>query len=257
MAFEGLRSRWYARQLGSDADRATFRTLHTASLASPALREGLTPTSVERSLTPPARPARHAGGRDRRHHRPAGVGRALGTHHADQAARLDRAGRRGRQHRGRRTGATCACDDRRLPGPARHRQPARGRGHASSAPSWSVAPHATGRPGPRGRRGGAAGSRGQLELAELDESRTALMGAEVRALRAQISPHFIYNSLGAIASLRAHRPRPGARAAARVRRLHPLLLPPATASSRRWPRSSARSSATCCSSRRGSATGSR
>jgi two-component system LytT family sensor kinase len=41
---------------------------------------------------------------------------------------------------------------------------------------------------------------GQLELAELDASRTLLMEAEVRALRAQISPHFIYNSLNAIAS---------------------------------------------------------
>jgi two-component system, LytTR family, sensor kinase len=41
---------------------------------------------------------------------------------------------------------------------------------------------------------------GQLELAELDRSRTQLMEAEVRALRAQISPHFIYNSLTAIAS---------------------------------------------------------
>jgi two-component system, LytTR family, sensor kinase len=41
---------------------------------------------------------------------------------------------------------------------------------------------------------------GQLELAELDRSRTRLIEAEVRALRAQISPHFIYNSLTAIAS---------------------------------------------------------
>jgi two-component system LytT family sensor kinase len=40
----------------------------------------------------------------------------------------------------------------------------------------------------------------QLELAELDRSRTLLMEAEVRALRAQISPHFIYNSLTTIAS---------------------------------------------------------
>ncbi|MFF3669234.1 sensor histidine kinase [Microtetraspora malaysiensis] len=40
----------------------------------------------------------------------------------------------------------------------------------------------------------------QLELAELDRSRTMLMEAEVRALRAQISPHFIYNSLTTIAS---------------------------------------------------------
>ncbi|MFJ6996130.1 sensor histidine kinase, partial [Streptomyces sp. NPDC003090] len=40
----------------------------------------------------------------------------------------------------------------------------------------------------------------QLELAELDLSRTRLIEAEIRALRAQISPHFVYNSLAAIAS---------------------------------------------------------
>ncbi|MEO3784935.1 histidine kinase [Actinocorallia sp. B10E7] len=40
----------------------------------------------------------------------------------------------------------------------------------------------------------------QLELAELDRSRTLLVEAEVRALRAQISPHFVYNSLTTIAS---------------------------------------------------------
>lgn len=40
----------------------------------------------------------------------------------------------------------------------------------------------------------------QLEIAELSSSRTLLAEAEVKALRAQISPHFIYNSLNAIAS---------------------------------------------------------
>jgi two-component system, LytTR family, sensor kinase len=40
----------------------------------------------------------------------------------------------------------------------------------------------------------------QLALAELDASRDRLARAEVRALRAQISPHFIYNALTAIAS---------------------------------------------------------
>lgn len=41
---------------------------------------------------------------------------------------------------------------------------------------------------------------GQLELAELDESRARLAEAQVQALRAQISPHFIFNALTAIAS---------------------------------------------------------
>jgi two-component system LytT family sensor kinase len=41
----------------------------------------------------------------------------------------------------------------------------------------------------------------QLELAKLDGSRQELAKAEVRALRAQISPHFIYNALNTISSL--------------------------------------------------------
>ncbi|BBX15302.1 sensor histidine kinase [Mycolicibacterium duvalii] len=41
---------------------------------------------------------------------------------------------------------------------------------------------------------------GQIELAELDASRARLDRAEVLALRAQISPHFIYNALNTIAS---------------------------------------------------------
>lgn len=40
----------------------------------------------------------------------------------------------------------------------------------------------------------------QVELAELSHERTRVMEAELRALRAQISPHFIYNSLAAMAS---------------------------------------------------------
>ncbi|MFD4180573.1 sensor histidine kinase [Rhodococcus sp. NPDC058514] len=40
----------------------------------------------------------------------------------------------------------------------------------------------------------------QIELAELDASRARLDRAEVRALRAQISPHFIYNALNTVAS---------------------------------------------------------
>ena len=40
----------------------------------------------------------------------------------------------------------------------------------------------------------------QIELADLDTSRARLDRAEVLALRAQISPHFIYNALNTIAS---------------------------------------------------------
>lgn len=40
----------------------------------------------------------------------------------------------------------------------------------------------------------------QLQAGELAASRAALAEAQVRALRAQISPHFIYNALNAIAS---------------------------------------------------------
>lgn len=61
----------------------------------------------------------------------------------------------------------------------------------------------SGQPGP-GRLGAVAEVAryvcGQLELAELDASRARLDRAEVRALRAQISPHFIYNALNTIAS---------------------------------------------------------
>ena len=41
---------WRRTHLGTEVDRATYRALHTASLASPALREGLTTASAERSI---------------------------------------------------------------------------------------------------------------------------------------------------------------------------------------------------------------
>jgi two-component system, LytTR family, sensor kinase len=40
----------------------------------------------------------------------------------------------------------------------------------------------------------------QLELGELDRSRAEVAGAQLRALRAQISPHFVFNALNTIAS---------------------------------------------------------
>ena len=185
-----------SRHLGSEADRATFRTLHTASLASPALREGLNPASAERSL---------------RHLRallgtPAvaltDTERLLGydglsDHHADQAHEVAR--------RAVREGSTAvagpaelSCD---VPGCLVR--------HAIASPLvvedrvvGALVALAEGRSASllRATEEVANWVSGQLELAELDESRHRLVQAEVRALRAQISPHFIYNSLGAIAS---------------------------------------------------------
>ncbi|MGH3434689.1 MAG: histidine kinase, partial [Thermocrispum sp.] len=43
--------------------------------------------------------------------------------------------------------------------------------------------------------------RTQFELARLEESKSALQQAEIKALRAQISPHFVYNALNTISSL--------------------------------------------------------
>jgi two-component system LytT family sensor kinase len=47
----------------------------------------------------------------------------------------------------------------------------------------------------------------QLELAEVEAQEKRLARAELRALRAQISPHFIYNALAAVASLIRTRPQ--------------------------------------------------
>ena len=194
--FEGLRSRWWSRQLGSDADQATFRTLHTASLASPALRQGLNPESVERSL----RHLRSLLGTAAvaivdTHHLLGYDG--LSTHHAEHAHRLG----------GRAVDASATV----VTGPAdlvcdtegclvRH-------GIASPlviddrvAGALVVLAERASASLLRATEEVAAWVSGQLELAELDEQRHRLARAEVRALRAQISPHFIYNSLGAIAS---------------------------------------------------------
>ena len=187
---------WRRTHLGTEADRATFRTLHTASLAGPVLREGLTTASAEKSI---------------RHLRTLLGAPALaltdteqllawdgiGHHHAEQVPKLatttvgrgatrvyDRAdlecGQPGCPVRG--AIVTPLVVEERLVGTLQVFAPSATAGLARASDevaSWVS---------------------GQLELAELDASRRRLMEAEVRALRAQISPHFIYNSLGAIAS---------------------------------------------------------
>ena len=179
--------------LGTEADRATFRTLHEASLAGPPLREGLTEGSAERSIrhlrSLLGAPAVALTDTER-----VLAWDGLGAHHGDQVAALAR----GTESTKIAEHAELAC-------------------HLVSCPVQQVilsplvvdellVGHlVVGTPYPtaglvRATDEVAAWVSGQLALAELDASRRRLVEAEVRALRAQISPHFIYNSLGAIAS---------------------------------------------------------
>ena len=187
--------RWRRTHLGGEADRAAFRALHNASLAGPALREGLTVTSAERSVrhlrallgTPAAGLADTSG---------LLAWDGLGSHHRSQLpATVKEVAEAGR---------TLIVDERILvcDGGCEVRQ-------AIVSPlvveDTLVGALVVGTPHTTGALIRAAEEvadwvSGQLELAQLDASRTQLMEAEVRALRAQISPHFIYNSLGAIAS---------------------------------------------------------
>ncbi|HXH81137.1 sensor histidine kinase [Nocardioides sp.] len=185
---------WRRTHLGTEADRATFRTLHTASLAAPALREGLNEDSAERSLrhlrallgTPAAALTDT---------RDVLAWAGIGHHHAAETARFiaDMG-----EDAHTRIADMGVCADSGCP----VRQVIISPLVVEEVLAGTLvvgAPHATGSL-IRAANEVAAWVSGQLELARLDDSRTALMEAEVRALRAQISPHFIYNSLGAIAS---------------------------------------------------------
>ncbi|WP_219463622.1 sensor histidine kinase [Nonomuraea rhizosphaerae] len=182
------------RELGTGpAERATFETLHTASMAGPPLRAGLTEEGAQKAS---------------RHLRALLSSSALaitdgerllvydgdGEHHAAQAFQHAAATLKD----GRTQVLAIECE--LLECPIRH---------AVVVPLstddrvvGSLAAY-----GPNASAGLVKAAQevagwvdSQLELAELDRSRTRLMEAEVRALRAQISPHFIYNSLTTIAS---------------------------------------------------------
>lgn len=179
--------------VGTPVEHATFETLHTASLAAPPLRAGLTEDSARKS----ARRLRSLLGTDalcltdrERILVWDGEGGHHGEHVMEQVAELLASGRD--------TAFRSDCDD--LDCPLR----------------WAVAVPLTVdhrvlgvliayAPRESAVLARAAGEVArwvcvQLELAELDRSRTQLIEAEIRALRAQISPHFIFNSLAAIAS---------------------------------------------------------
>jgi two-component system, LytTR family, sensor kinase len=180
--------------LGSEADRATFRTLHTASMMSSALRGGLSAASAEASvrhlrtlLGTPGVALTDATGAVLAWEGPC-------QSHLGQAAALVTEAVRSGEHVGR--GLDCpdpACGIRQAvatPLTADERVVGTLQVFTGSASAGLV----------RATSELAGWVSGQLDLGELAHSRAALAEAEVRALRAQISPHFVYNALTAIAS---------------------------------------------------------
>jgi two-component system, LytTR family, sensor kinase len=188
------------KHFGSLADKATYATLHTASLATPSLREGLTP---------------EAAGKASKHLRDLlgtaaiaicdssgvlawdGVGGPYESNHRVDAKSI--------AAHTLRTGRTAvlgahdvACRDPQCPirtavvAPIVTEERVVAVLVAYSPRSSAALVRAT--------EEVARWVSGQVELAELNKERTRAMEAELRALRAQISPHFIYNALAAIAS---------------------------------------------------------
>ncbi|MFF8955035.1 histidine kinase [Streptomyces sp. NPDC014894] len=180
--------------LGTPVEHATFHTLHTASLAAPPLRAGLTEDTARKAA---------------RRLRPLLGTEALCLTDRESVLAWDGPGRDHHERRvmdrvaqmldsGRSQSVQTACEDPECP------------------LRWAVIAPLTGEEGvlgalvAHGSRESAVLVRAatevarwvsvQLELAELDRSRTRLIEAEIRALRAQISPHFIFNSLASIAS---------------------------------------------------------
>ncbi|MEV7288521.1 histidine kinase [Streptomyces sp. NPDC093252] len=179
--------------LGTPVEHATFATLHTASLAAPPLRAGLTEETARRS----ARPLRTLLGTDALCLTDAtrvlawdGVG---GHHRAEITARLA-----GPLDTGRGEAFPLTCDTPDCPvrwavvAPLTVDERVLGALVACAPRESAVLVRAAGEV--------ARWVSVQLELADLDRSRTRLIEAEIKALRAQISPHFLFNSLAVIAS---------------------------------------------------------
>ena len=185
------------RRFVSDVDRATYETLHTAAAAGRHLRDGLTPQGAERAT---------------KHVRSMLGSRAIaisdpdavlawdgeGGHHRDDAhAQAEPVLASGRTVVLDEKDVQCADPDCPIRSgvivPVIVADDSVVAALAAYGPSVS--------PGlVRATEEVARWVGTQVELAELERQRTQLMEAELRALRAQISPHFVYNCLATIAS---------------------------------------------------------
>jgi two-component system LytT family sensor kinase len=186
------------RGIATAMQRATYDVLHTAALAAEPLRVGLTAGSAAKAV----RPLRTLVG---------AVGLTLadadrclafdgrGSHHSDQLTAA--AGRSMRSNRSIVLSSTdLPCDQVDCVVRGAVVAPLTVAGGRPAAALIAVADD---QPAPglvQATLETARWAGSQLALAELDYSRERLAKAEVRALRAQISPHFIYNALTAIAS---------------------------------------------------------
>jgi two-component system, LytTR family, sensor kinase len=196
VAFLIARAILRSRDFGTPTDRATFATLHTASLAAPHLREGLTPTGASRAakhlrtllgtaavaLTDATSTLAWDGAGS--HHAPAAAEHAAEVLRTGRSVVLD--------------GDAVHCGQLNCPIRTAVVAPLNGEDRVVGAliaygPDTSAGLL-------RATDEVARWVSTQVELADLDRSRTRVIEAELRALRAQISPHFVYNSLAAIAS---------------------------------------------------------
>ena len=184
------------RRFVSPVDRATYETLHTVSLATRSLRDGLTPEGASKAtkhlrsmlgssavaITDTATTLAWDG---------------VGAHHrADVRAQAEPVLTSGRTLVLTERDMTCSDPDCPIrsaifaPIVADERVVATLAAFGRSTSAGLV----------RATEELARWISTQIELAELGRQRTRVMEAELRALRAQISPHFIYNCLAAIAS---------------------------------------------------------
>jgi two-component system LytT family sensor kinase len=179
--------------LGTPVEHATFETLHTASLAAPPLRSGLTEETARKS----ARKLRSLLGTDALCLTDRGqvlVWDGDGAHHRTEIMeRLAGSLETGRGEAFRLTCDSLDCSVRwAVVAPLTVDDRVHGALVACAPRESAVLVRAAGEV--------ARWVSVQLELADLDQSRTRLIEAEIKALRAQISPHFIFNSLAVIAS---------------------------------------------------------
>jgi two-component system LytT family sensor kinase len=192
---------WRARRrtFASPLERATFSTLHTVSLAAPALREGLSRQSAAFAL-PYLRTLLETCALTMTDELPQSLAwDGESDHHALDVVELAKQViATGRQQVASHTTIDCGRDDCAVRGLVVVPLETEGRivgtlGALTHATAGPVLLRATGEVGRY--------ISSQLELAELDESRARMNRAEVRALRAQISPHFLFNALTTISSL--------------------------------------------------------